>query len=71
MKRNMIYKVLGGAFSSLLLLGSSFLTACSDYLDVAPSDQQTADQLFATPTGFYVAANGIYDKLSGDDLYGK
>ena len=64
-------KVLGGACSCLLLLGSCFLTACSDYLDVAPSDKQTAAQVFANKAGFYTVANGIYDAMASDQLYGK
>ena len=47
------------------------LSSCSDYLDVAPSDKQTSEQLFASKAGFYAAANGIYDGLSSDALYGK
>lgn len=46
-------------------------TACTEYLDVTPSDKQTASQLFSTKSGFYSASNGIYDALSGDALYGK
>ena len=46
-------------------------TSCDDYLDVTPSDKQTAAQVFANKAGFYTAANGIYDALSGDELYGK
>lgn len=47
------------------------LASCSDYLDVTPSDKQTAEQLYATKSGFYTASNGIYDALSSDALYGK
>ena len=47
------------------------VTSCSDYLDVTPSDKQTAGQLYASKAGFYAAANGIYDGLSNDKLYGK
>lgn len=64
-------KVFGGLFAAILLMGSCFLTACDDYLDVAPSDQQTAAQVFASKDGFYTVANGIYDALSSDALYGK
>lgn len=46
-------------------------TACDDYLDVTPSDKQTAAQVFANKAGFYTVANGIYDGLASDDLYGK
>ena len=45
--------------------------SCDDYLDVTPSDKQTAAQVFASKAGFYTASNGIYDALSGDALYGK
>lgn len=71
MKTTYINKVLGGIFSCLLLLGTCFLTACDDYLDVTPSDKQTAAQVFANKAGFYTVANGIYDGLASDDLYGK
>lgn len=47
------------------------LASCSDYLDVTPSDKQTAAQLFGTKSGFYAAQNGVYDALSSDALYGK
>lgn len=47
------------------------LASCSDYLDVTPSDKQTAEQLFASKAGFYAAQNGVYDALSSDQLYGK
>jgi len=47
------------------------LSACDSYLDVTPSDQQTAGQLFATKSGYYTALNGIYDGLADNTLYGK
>lgn len=56
---------------ALVALNLSLLTSCDDYLDVAPSDKQTAAQVFASKAGFYTASNGIYDALSGDALYGK
>lgn len=56
---------------SVLTLGALLFCSCDDYLDVTPSDKQTADQLFATKSGFYTASNGIYDGLSSDALYGK
>lgn len=44
---------------------------CSDFLDITPKDKQTADQLFSTKGGFYIAANGIYDGLASEQLYGR
>ena len=55
----------------VLCLLSALCASCDDYLDVAPSDKQTAAQVFASKAGFYTASNGIYDALSGDALYGK
>lgn len=55
----------------ILLLGGMFLLAgCSDFLDVVPKDKQTAEQLYSTKAGFYTAVNGIYNRLSSEDLYG-
>ncbi|MBQ4445269.1 MAG: RagB/SusD family nutrient uptake outer membrane protein [Prevotella sp.] len=64
-------KVLGGMTACLLFFGACFFTSCDDYLDVTPSDKQTAAQVFASKEGFYTAANGIYDALASDELYGK
>ena len=55
----------------LLCLLCVLSVSCDDYLDVTPSDKQTAAQVFASKDGFYTAANGIYNALSGDELYGK
>ncbi len=56
---------------SLLAGTLALLSACSDFLDVKPSDKQTADQLFAAKSGYYAAANGIYDALASETLYGR
>ena len=56
---------------ALVAFNLSLLTSCDDYLDVAPSDKQTADQVFANKAGFYTVSNGIYDALASDALYGK
>ena len=56
---------------ALVAINLSLLTSCDDYLDVAPSDKQTADQVFANKAGFYTVSNGIYDALASDALYGK
>ena len=55
----------------LYLLAIAVLSfSCSNFLDVVPKDQQTAEQLYSTKAGFYTAANGIYDGLASDELYG-
>lgn len=63
MKKKFIYIII-----AVLTLG---MTSCSKYLDVTPSDKQTAAQLFASKAGYYAAQNGIYDALASDALYGK
>lgn len=55
----------------LLALLALTLVSCNDYLDVTPSDRQSAKQLYATRAGYYTALNGIYDGLASDELYGK
>ncbi|MDR1274125.1 MAG: RagB/SusD family nutrient uptake outer membrane protein [Odoribacteraceae bacterium] len=56
----------------LYLLATGLLfAACSDFLEVVPKDKQTQEQLFATKGGFYTAANGIYDALATNALYGQ
>ena len=55
----------------LLLIIALTVVGCDDYLDVTPKDKQTAAQLYSTKAGFYTAANGIYDGLASDALYGK
>lgn len=61
MKRKLLY------FACLAL----FATGCSDFLDVVPKDKQTEQQLFATKGGFYTAANGIYNNIASNALYGR
>ena len=56
-----------GAASLALLAG---LSACKDYLDVAPDAYYTTEQLFGTVSGATTAVVGAYDLLSGDRTYG-
>lgn len=56
---------------TLLVAVCMCMSACDSYLDVTPSDKQTADQLFTTKSGYYMALNGIYDGLSSEGLYGQ
>ncbi|MBR7018373.1 MAG: RagB/SusD family nutrient uptake outer membrane protein [Prevotella sp.] len=71
MNTKYINKVLAGSVMLLLTSSTLLLSSCDDYLDVSPSDKQTAAQTYASKTGFYTISNGIYDALSGDELYGK
>ena len=57
-----------------LFVASCTLTtfsSCTDWLDEQPNDKQSEEQQFATKPGFYAAVNGIYDRMSGNSLYGQ
>ena len=45
--------------------------SCSDWLSLQPIDKQTEERLFSTKGGFYIALNGVYNKLGSNDLYGR
>ena len=47
-------------YTILLLATSLFTTSCSDWLDVAPSNQVNGDKLFEVGDGYRNALNGIY-----------
>lgn len=47
------------------------LSSCSEWLDVQPSNQTSADKLFKTELGFQEALTGVYTLMSNKDLYGK
>lgn len=53
--------------SSLTLLAG----ACSDWLDVRPSDTLVQEELFAKGDGYRVALNGVYRQMSESSLYGQ
>lgn len=47
-------------YAILLLTASLFTTSCSDWLDVAPSNQVNGDKLFEVGDGYRNALNGVY-----------
>lgn len=47
------------------------LSGCTDWLDTQPNDKQSEEQQFSTKDGFYSAVNGVYNRMSGSNLYGK
>ena len=54
-----------------LMVCLALFAGCSDFLDITPKDKQTDKQLFATKSGFYVAANGIYNGIASESMYGR
>ena len=56
---------------TILLLGSCLIAAsCSDWLNVAPSNQVNEDQLFSNGEGYRSALNGVYLSLGTSSMYG-
>ena len=49
----------------------TMLSGCTDWLDTQPNDKQSEEQQFSTKDGFYTAVNGVYNRMSGSNLYGK
>lgn len=47
------------------------LTACSNWLDVKPSNQVDEDDLFNSGSGYRTALNGIYKDMSSSALWGR
>ena len=58
-------------YAMILLTASLFTTSCSDWLDVAPSNQVNGDKLFEVGDGYRNALNGIYLNLGTSSMYGK
>ena len=60
-------------YNTLFSLGivAMIFSSCSDWLDVRPSDEIKEEFLFETGNGYRTALNGIYRKLSTQDLYGQ
>lgn len=48
-----------------------FVSGCSKWLDVKPSDRVTEENTFSTAQSFRQALNGIYIELNNETLYGK
>lgn len=49
----------------------TLVTACSNWLDVKPSDRISEETAFSTLAGFKQALNGIYVELNQNTLYGR
>lgn len=56
--------------AGLLVTSAAALTACRDFLEVAPIALNTTEYTFSTVDGATAAVIGAYDPLSGDQGYG-
>lgn len=58
-------------FLILIIALSGTCLACSDWLDVKPSDRVYEKNNFSTLAGFKQALNGVYIELNRSELYGR
>ena len=54
-----------------ILISLFALTACSDWLDVAPNTDVPAKELFTTENGFTSSLAGLYIVMTEENTYGK
>lgn len=54
-----------------LLMLTGFFSSCSKWLELQPESEIAAPVLFSTENGFMDAVNGVYNKATIADLYGK
>ena len=55
----------------MLMLCGAFFSSCNKWLDVQPETEISAPVLFSTESGFQEGLNGIYNRCTEGDLYGK
>lgn len=66
LKINFKTLILAVATSSLLMFGS-----CSEWLNVQPSNQQSAEDQFSKEEGFKTALAGVYTLMCQPEMYGR
>lgn len=54
-----------------LILITGLLSSCKKWLEVEPESEIAAPILFSTESGFMEAINGVYNRSTESDLYGK
>ena len=57
-------------YTSLIICFLGVFTSCSKWLEVQPEDRFTEEQIFSNPQGFEEALNGVYIRMSSNNLYG-
>lgn len=72
MKKTTIYNKVSGSFIfCFLLLASSFMTSCSDWLDVRSELEEKESNQFNNLEGFETALVGCYMSLANQNAYGQ
>ena len=69
-KRQLNRRKMRKLYIIFMLLGMLLVTSCSDWLDVAPSNQVNDDKMFSNGDGYRNALNGVYSKMSTESMYG-
>lgn len=46
-------------------------SGCKKWLDVQPKDKLSVEKLFEVADGFRIALNGVYQQISGQNVYGR
>lgn len=54
-----------------MLMGTTALTSCNDYLDVRPKGEKLEADQFSTAEGIEATIYGVYGSLQSSSLYGK
>lgn len=54
-----------------MLIGTTMLTSCNDYLDVRPKGEKLEADQFSTAEGIEATIYGVYGSLQSSSLYGK
>lgn len=54
-----------------MLIGTTALTSCDDYLDVRPKGEKLEDDQFKTSEGIEATIYGVYGSMQSTSLYGK
>lgn len=56
---------------TIFTVGVLSVSSCSEWLNVQPSNQTSADELFKTEAGFQEALSGVYTLMTKEEAYGK
>ena len=68
---NKIKKMSSKLLLTILIIGMSMVTGCSDDLDVTPESVWKIEDFYKTTSQLELALNGAYGLLATDDVYGR
>ncbi len=65
-----IRRIIRKSLVVIALAATTLTTSCNEWLNVKPSNQEAAEELFSTEDGFKSALSGIYTAMVDTKLYG-